>query len=258
MAFRQRFAVLGEPNFRRLYFARTISLVGDGIAPVAIAFAVLDLTGSVTDLGIVLAAHSLVVTALILVGGVYADRLSPRVSMLGSDLVRALVVGLIAVLLLLGHAEIWQLAILYAIEGAATAFFNPASIAIVPQVVSEPRLQEANALLSLSWSVGKVIGPALAGVLLALGDPGWALAADALTFALSAAFLLGLRAPGLAVAGPRSSASCGAAGPSSPRGPGSGSSCSGRRSATRSSPPPSSSSARPWPRTRSAAPAPGR
>ncbi len=197
VGFWQRLAVLGEPSFRRLYFARTISLVGDGIAPVAIAFAVLDLTGSATDLGIVLATHSLVITALVLVGGVYADRLSPRISMLGSDLVRALVVGLIAALLLLGQAQIWQLAILYAIEGAATAFFNPASIAIVPQVVSGARLQEANALLNLSWSVGKVIGPALAGILLALGDPGWALAADSLTFALSAAFLLGLRAPGL-------------------------------------------------------------
>lgn len=195
MGFRARFAVLGEANFRRLYFARTVSLVGDGIAPVAIAFAVLDLSGSATDLGIVLAVHSVVVTALVLVGGVYADRLSPRISMLGSDLVRTLVVGLIAILLLAGHAQIWQLALLYAVEGAATAFFNPASIAIVPQVVSEPRLQEANALLSLSWSVGKVIGPALAGVLLALGDPGWALAADSLTFAVSACFLLGLRAP---------------------------------------------------------------
>jgi MFS family permease len=201
VGFRQRLAVLGEPSFRRLYFARTISLVGDGIAPVAIAFAVLDLTGSATDLGIVLAAHSLVVAALILVGGVYADRLSPRISMLGADLVRTVVVGVIAGLLISGQAQIWQLGVLYAIEGAATAFFNPASIAIVPQVVSGARLQEANALLSLSWSVGKVIGPALAGILLALGDPGWALAANALTFAISAAFLLGLRAPGLASTG---------------------------------------------------------
>lgn len=197
MGFAKRLAVLREPNFRRLYLARTISLVGDGIAPVAIAFAVLDLTGSATDLGIVLATHSLLITGLVLVGGVYADRLSPRISMLGADLVRTVVVGLIAILLISSEAQIWQIAVLYAIEGAATAFFNPASIAIVPQVVSGARLQEANALLSVSWSVGKVIGPALAGILLALGDPGWALAADALTFALSAAFLLGLHAPRL-------------------------------------------------------------
>lgn len=195
MGFGTRLAVLDEPDFRRLYFARTISLIGDGIAPVAIAFAVLHLTGSATDLGIVFATHSLVITGLVLVGGVYADRLSPRISMLGADLVRAVVVGLIAALLISGEAQIWQIAVLYAIEGAATAFFNPASIAIVPQVVSGPRLQEANALLSVSWSVGRVVGPALAGILLALGDPGWALAADAITFALSAVFLIGLNAP---------------------------------------------------------------
>src|SRR5215813_956321 len=120
----KRLDVLREPNFRRLFAGRTISLVGDGIAPVALAFAVLDLTGSATDLGLVLAAHSLVLTALVLVGGVYADRLSPRLAMLGADLVRLASTGLIAVLLLSGVAEIWQLALLYAVDGAATAFFN--------------------------------------------------------------------------------------------------------------------------------------
>jgi MFS family permease len=191
-----RVAVLREPNFRRLFLGRSISLIGDGIAPVAIAFAVLNLTGSATDLGIVLAAHGLVVIALILVGGVFADRISPRLSMLRADLVRMVVTGLMAVLLIAGVAEIWQLAVLYAIEGAATAFFNPASNGIVPSIVSRERLQEANALLNLSRSLGKTIGPALAGVLLVLGSPGWALAADAATFGVSAYFLLRLRAPG--------------------------------------------------------------
>ena len=189
-------AVLREPDFRRLFLGRSVSLVGDGIAPVAIAFAVLDLTGSATDLGIVLAAHGVMVIALILVGGVFADRISPRLSMLRADLVRMVVTGLMAVLLITGAAEIWQLAVLYAIEGGATAFFNPASNGIVPSVVSRARLQEANALLNLSRSLGKTIGPALAGVLLVLGSPGWALAADAATFGVSAYFLFGLRAPG--------------------------------------------------------------
>ncbi|MBK5220896.1 MAG: MFS transporter [Thermoleophilia bacterium] len=195
----ERLGVLKEPDYRRLFWGRTISLVGDGIAPIAIAFAVLDLTGSATDLGIVLAAHSLLMIALVLVGGVYADRISPRRAMLGADLVRMAAMGVIAALLIADAAEIWQLALLYAVEGAATAFFNPASSAIVPQVVSAARLQEANALLNLSRSVGRVAGPALAGVLLALGTPGWALAADALTFGLSAAFLLRLNAPLLRV-----------------------------------------------------------
>jgi MFS family permease len=196
-----RVGVLREPNYRRLFFGRTISLVGDGMAPIAIAFAILDLTGSATDLGIVLAAHSLLITALVLAGGVFADRISPRLSMLRADLVRMVAMGAIAALLIAGVAEIWELAILYAIEGAATAFFNPASNAIVPAIVTAPRLQEANALLNLSRSLGKIVGPSLAGVLLALGSPGAALAVDAATFGASALFLLRLRAPRITPAG---------------------------------------------------------
>jgi MFS family permease len=205
MAIGSRFAILKEPNYRRLFLGRTTSLIGDGIAPVAIAFAVLDLTGSATDLGIVLAANSLAVTGLILVGGVWADRLSPRVAMLGSDLVRAVSMGLFAALLITGAAEVWHLVCLYTVTGAATAFFYPASAAIVPQIVPGPRLQEANALLNLSRHSGKVAGPALAGILLALGSPGAALAVDAATFAVSAGFLLGVRAPGLRDAAAESS-----------------------------------------------------
>lgn len=187
--------MLGEPAYRRLWIGRTTSLVGDGIAPVALAFGILDLTGSVTDLGIVLAAHSVVLIALILVGGVVADRISPRMSMLGADLIRTVTVGLIAALLLAGVAQVWELAVLYAIDGAATAFFNPASDAIVPQLVPRRHLQEATALLNFSRWAGKVAGPALAGVLLAVGSPGLALAADAATFAVSAACLWSLRGP---------------------------------------------------------------
>ncbi len=192
-----RLGVLREPNYRRLFLGRTTSLIGDGIAPVAIAFAVLDLTGSATDLGLVLAAHGVVITALVLVGGVVADRVSQRVAMLGADLTRTVSMAAMAALLLTGVAEIWQLALLYAIDGAATAFFNPASTAIVPQIVPGRRLQEANALLSISRHTGKVAGPALAGVLLALGSPGTAIAVDAATFAVSAACLVGVRAPRL-------------------------------------------------------------
>jgi MFS family permease len=156
---------------------------------------VLDLGGSATELGLVFAARSLLITTLVLAGGVFADRISPRVAMVRADLVRMVAGGTMAALLISGSAEVWQLAVLYAIVGGATAFFNPASDAIVPRVVSPARLQEANALLNLSRSVGHTAGPALAGVVLALGTPGWALAADAATFALSAVFIWGLRTP---------------------------------------------------------------
>jgi MFS family permease len=197
MELKRKFDVLWEPDYRRLFLGRTTSLVGDGMTPVALAFAVLGLTGSATDLGIVLTGHSLVVTALVLAGGVWADRISPRRAMLLADLTRMVAMGISAALLLAGVAQIWELTLLYAVDGAATALFNPASNAIVPQIVPGERLQEANALLNFSRWAGKVAGPALAGVLLALGTPGSALAVDAATFAVSAACLWGMRAPGV-------------------------------------------------------------
>lgn len=197
MHLKGNFDVLREPGYRRLFLGRTASLVGDGITPIALAFAILDLTGSATDLGIVLAVHSAVLIALVLAGGVVADRISPRLAMLGADATRTVSMGLIAALLLAGVAQIWELALLYAIDGAATALFNPASNAIVPQIVPGRRLQEANSLLSFSRWAGKVAGPALAGVLLALGSPGTALGVDAATFAVSAACIWGVRAPGV-------------------------------------------------------------
>ena len=188
-------AVLREPEYRRLFFGRTASLIGDGMTPVAIAFAILDLTGSATDLGIVFAAHSLLLITLLLVGGVVGDRISPRLSMIGADVVRTVSMGIAAALLLSGNVEVWQLAVLYAIDGGATAFFNPASNALVPQIVPRRRLQEANALLEVSRSLGRVVGPALAGIMLGFGSPGAALAVDAGTFAVSAVALAGLRTP---------------------------------------------------------------
>jgi predicted MFS family arabinose efflux permease len=101
--------------------------------------------------------------------------------------------------LLSGAAEIWEIAFLYGIDGAATAFFNPASTAIVPQVVPAGRLQEANALINFSRWAGMVAGPVLAGVLLALGSSGFALAVDAATFAVSAACLWRMGASGLGI-----------------------------------------------------------
>ena len=194
MPIKRRLRVLREPGFRRLFLGRTTSLVGDGMSPVAIAFAVLHLGGSATDLGVVFAAHSLLLIALVLSAGVVGDRISPRLSMLGADFVRMVAMGTMAALLLSGAAEIWHIAVLYAIGGGATAFFNPASNAIVPQIVPTGRLQDANALLELSRSLGKVVGPALAGVMLGLGSPGAAIAVDAGTFAVSGVSLLGLRA----------------------------------------------------------------
>ncbi|HZL64522.1 MAG TPA: MFS transporter, partial [Thermoleophilia bacterium] len=112
-----RLAVLRLRDFRRVFLAQSVSVFGDGITPVALTFAVLGLTGSATDLGLVLAAQSLPLAALALVGGVWADRLPRAALMVTSDLVRAAVQITGATLLLTGMAQIWQLALLAAIHG---------------------------------------------------------------------------------------------------------------------------------------------
>jgi MFS family permease len=146
--------VLRDANYRRLLIGRTVSLIGDGIAPVALAFAILDLTGSAADIGIVLGVRSMLLVALLLAGGVVADRLSPRSSMIQSDLIRFVAMGLIAALLVSGRAEIWQLAILYGVHGVATALFNPASAALPPLILNNWQLQPGNAMLGLAKAGG--------------------------------------------------------------------------------------------------------
>jgi len=193
-----RLNLLRIRDFRNVFLAQSISVFGDGITPVALTFAVLGLTGSATDLGLVLAAQSLPLAALALVGGVWADRLPRAALMVASDLIRAAVQITGAVLLLSGAAQIWQLAILAAVHGAAEAFFRPAAGAIMPQIVPAPRLQQANALMGLSDNFGWMVGPAVAGTLVAVIGAGGAIAVDGATFLVSAAFLATLRVPALA------------------------------------------------------------
>jgi predicted MFS family arabinose efflux permease len=130
---------------------------------------------------------------LVLVGGVWADRLPRNVVMLTADGVRAVTQALAATLLLTGRAEVWHLMVLMAVYGAAQAFFDPASTGLVPQTVSRERLQQANGLLQLSRSTANVLGPALGGVLVATVGAGWAFAVDSVTFVVSAVFLALLR-----------------------------------------------------------------
>jgi MFS family permease len=186
---RERFGALRERPFRLLFLGQAVSLLGDGMVGVALAFAVLDLTGSATDLGIVLASRTVPLVAFVLVGGVWADRLPRRALMVTTDLIRLAAHGLMAALLIAGQAEVWMIAVLAGIAGAASAFFNPAITGIMPAVVSTERLQQANALRGLTEAAGRIAGPALAGVLVAGVGPGWALAVDAATFAVSAAFV---------------------------------------------------------------------
>ena len=118
---------LHEREFRMLFLGQAVSLLGDGMVGVALAFAVLDLTGSIGDLGLVFAARTIPMVVFLLVGGVFADRLPRRAVMLNADVARLITQGTIAVLLISGRAQIWQLVLTQAVYGTATAFFNPAS-----------------------------------------------------------------------------------------------------------------------------------
>ena len=181
---------LRERNFRLLYIGRVISITGDKLAPVALAFAVLGLTGSPSDLGSILAARVVAMVVFLLAGGVWSDRLPRRAVLIGTDLVRCASQGLTAVLLLAGWATVWHLVVLQAVAGAGQAFFRPASTGLVPDTVTRPHLQQANALLGISEHATTIIGPAIAGVIVATIGAGWAIGVDAATYVASAAFLL--------------------------------------------------------------------
>jgi MFS family permease len=188
------FGALRERRFRLLWLGQATSTLGDGLVPVALAFAVIKtLDRGPTALGVVLAAQALPLVAFVLAGGVWADRLPRQMVMLVSDVVRGVVQATMAILLLSGHAELWQLVVLVAIYGTAQAFFQPAATGLVPATISPGRLQQANALLGLSRSFAFVIGPAVAGVIAAVTNPGIVFVVDAGTFAVSAASLALLR-----------------------------------------------------------------
>jgi MFS family permease len=192
---RSRSGPLRERNFRLLASARTISFLGTNLAPIAVAFAVLDLTGSATDTGIAFACWTLAQVATLLIGGVVADRLPRRLVMVASDSANFCIRTLMGVLLVGGHAEIWQLFVLQALGGAATAFYSPASTGLVPETVPPQLLQQANGIMSIARYLAFPLGAALGGAIVATVGSGWALLIDAGTYATSALLLLQIRLP---------------------------------------------------------------
>ena len=190
-----RFGVLAERNLRLFLIGYATSLVGSAMVPVALSFAVLNEGRPARDVGYVLAADTVPLLILLLLGGVVADRVARRVSMLGSDLVRCASEGALAGLLLTGTPPLWALIGLAGVLGVGQAFFNPAMTGLMPELVSPNRLQQANALRGIATSSGQILGPSLAGVIVAAGGAGWAIAIDSASFALSAACLSRLDLP---------------------------------------------------------------
>jgi MFS family permease len=180
---------------RRFLAAQLASTSGDFIVIAALPFAVFSVGGSSAQVGVAFGAGALLEVLLVLFGGVIGDRFQRRAVMITADVVRFASQATLAILLILGVAEFWQLLVVQVVQGAGAAFFNPAMSGLVPEVVSERRLQDANALLTTVFAAGTMLGPALAGLLIAVGGVGWAFALDAATFATSAALLASIHMP---------------------------------------------------------------
>jgi MFS family permease len=191
---RRPWTVFGSGAFRKLWAAQTFSLLGDFFSYVAMAWLVLQLTGSSLALGTVLLVQAVPRSLLMLVGGAMIDRLGARVSMLGSMGLRVLLVAPLAILVITGSAQLWELYVVSAGLGVVGAFFLPASRSILPRLVADHELEPGNAVMNVTNQVSVIIGPALAGLIVAAFGTGWAFAADAACFAAGFLFVLWLPA----------------------------------------------------------------
>ena len=195
-------APLRSRPFRNLVIGSTVSRLGNSIAPVALAFAVLDLTGSATSLGIVVGARSLANVIFALLGGVVADRLPRNVILVGSSLAGAVTQGLVAVLVFEGIDSVALLAALSAVNGTVSAFALPASVALIPQTVPAEQLVPANAFARMGANAASLLGLPLAGVVVAGLGSAWGIAVDAASFAVAALFFGLVRIPAVERAAP--------------------------------------------------------
>jgi len=178
-------------DFRLLWTGMAVSLLGDGVFLVAIAWQVYQLSNAPVALSVVGIAMSIPHVVLLLLGGVVSDRFDRRKVMVGADLVRGFAIGLLGFLSVTGVLELWHVLVLTAFYGAGTAFFGPAFDAIVPDVVPPKLLAEANSLDQFvrpaAW---RLAGPALGGWLIGVWGPGGAFLIDSATFAISIGTIL--------------------------------------------------------------------
>jgi MFS family permease len=190
-----KLGALTERNFRLLFTSTTISAVGDAVAWIALAFAVLQISNSPVALGAVIAARQIAAAVITLAAGVWSDRLPRHLVLVAAAVVQGAAQAVTGALVVSGHATVWMLIALQAVYGFASAFVIPASQGLIPHTISPARLQQANALLLLTRNSVSVIGPAIGGVLVALGSPGSALLVDAASFGVEALLLVRLRIP---------------------------------------------------------------
>ncbi|MEU5541499.1 MFS transporter [Streptomyces sioyaensis] len=181
--------LLKQTDFRWFFTGHLVTLLGSSMAPVALTFAVLDASGSASDLGVVLAARMVPLLVFLLVGGATADRFPRRTVLVATNLGSALTQGCVAGLLLTGHYALLLVAALEFLNGTLAAFTTPALRGVIPQLVSKNRLLEANALLGSVRNATKILGPSLSGLLVVVTGSGPAIAFDALSYLLAAGCL---------------------------------------------------------------------
>lgn len=188
-------ALLREQNFPRLFGAHLVSWFGTSMAPIAMAFGVLELTGSAADTGLVIASQTGAQVIALTFGGVVADRLPRRYVMIGADLLAMTALGAMAAALIGGFATVPLLMTLMAFNGVALAFHGPALMGFIPEVVPSEKLHPANALLGTARSGATSLGAAFAGVLVAAFGSGIAVLVNACTFLASALFIATIALP---------------------------------------------------------------
>ncbi len=186
---------LRHRDFALLWAGMTVSLLGDGIYFVAIAWQVYALTDAPASLALVGLAWSLGMVGFLLIGGSVADRVDRRLQMVAADLLRLVAVGAMGVLTVTGTVEVWHLVALSLLFGIGEAFFSPAFSALIPQLVPRERLVQANALQEIVRPAAfRLLGPALGGLLVALFGAGTAFLIDAGTFVVGIGCVLAIRA----------------------------------------------------------------
>jgi MFS family permease len=184
---------LAERDIRLLVGGQFVNAIGTQMVPVALTFAVLDLTGSATKLGIVMSARVLPGLVVFLIGGALADRAAPHRLMILTDATNVIVQAATAVMLAAGTLGFWDLVALQFISGAATSLGRPGSTALTPLLVAKDRLAAVNGLRRSSSELAGVAGPALAGLLFAAFGASVAFGVDAATYLVSVVTLLMLR-----------------------------------------------------------------
>lgn len=190
----QASALWANARYRKLFVARTISNVGNGIAPIALAFGVLALPGAgATDLSIVLAAQAIPLVLVLPVGGVIADRLGRARVIAITDLILSGFVAITAYLFITDTVTIPLLVVLSFITGILNALWWPAFSGLIPEVVEDEHLQPANAYVSVANNGGLIVGAALGGVLVASVGSGFAIAVDAVSFLVAGLLVFSIR-----------------------------------------------------------------